>query len=311
MSLSLKILRQRIDKIDNKIIELLVKRKNTVLKIADTKKERGKAIEDEGREAKIAKKLEKLAKKYSINPIHLQHVFQQILIWSKDTQATHLIRVAVAITAKSTATALKQIKEAQKWGADLVELRIDYLKDLNPQNLKKLIKACKIPCIVTPRSTKEGGNWSKSEAERLQYLEKALEFGAEYIDIELSSGKKEIAQLHKLKGSSKIIVSYHDFQKTPSTAVLNRKLKSQIAAKADICKVVTMAKKTADCSAIYELIAAAKTAKQEIIAIGMGPLGQETRIRGPKMGAYLTFSALSAQKSSAPGQLTIRELKSY
>ena len=41
----------------------------------------------------------------------------------------------------------------------------------------------------------------------------------------------------------------------------------------------------------------------------MGSLGIPTRVLGPVYGSYLTYAALARGNESAPGQLTIKELK--
>lgn len=67
------------------------------------------------------------------------------------------------MTAESLATALEEIKQAASYGADLVELRLDFLKDLdlvNPRpTLNALLDACKaagLQAIVTFRPEWEG-----------------------------------------------------------------------------------------------------------------------------------------------------------
>jgi shikimate dehydrogenase len=48
---------------------------------------------------------------------------------------------------------------------------------------------------------------------------------------------------------------------------------------------------------------------RELIAIAMGAAGVATRILGPSRGAFLTYGALAAERGTAPGQPTARELR--
>ena len=90
-------------------------------------------------------------------------------------------------------TELKDIPKAK--GADLIELRLDYIKSLNNTKLKSLIENCKKPVIATNRKKDEGGFFNGSEAKRIEILKNAIKFGADYADIEYSSGKKSIRDL--------------------------------------------------------------------------------------------------------------------
>lgn len=45
------------------------------------------------------------------------------------------------------------------------------------------------------------------------------------------------------------------------------------------------------------------------IALAMGEKGQITRLLAAKYGVYLTFAALSASRTSAPGQPTVQQMQ--
>lgn len=68
-------------------------------------------------------------------------------------------KLCVALTGTSVREQLAQAYEAKRRGADVVEIRLDYLEDflLNPaQNLSNLITNCSLPAIVTFRPVWEG-----------------------------------------------------------------------------------------------------------------------------------------------------------
>jgi 3-dehydroquinate dehydratase/shikimate dehydrogenase len=74
--------------------------------------------------------------------------------------------------------AIKAIKEANRL-ADLIELRMDYLRE---PGLAILLKGRQKPFIVTNRRKEEGGKYWVSERRRVGILEEAIDLGAEYVD---------------------------------------------------------------------------------------------------------------------------------
>ena len=148
--------------------------------------------------------------------------------------------IAVPITARTLTQAINDTQEAIERGADIVEFRIDFLRDLNPAVLEELLASCPIPKIVTNRHKSEASDTScagftGSEEERIFYLRRAIVLGAEYIDIEAGY----VQQMNRRK--TKLIVSYVNFHGTPqnlerlyeSILVSNNADVVKIAAKAD------------------------------------------------------------------------------
>lgn len=65
--------------------------------------------------------------------------------------------LCVPLTGTTIEQQLDQSEEARKEGADLVEIRLDYLTDLDsPDDLLKLLRRCSLPSIVTFRPKWEG-----------------------------------------------------------------------------------------------------------------------------------------------------------
>jgi 3-dehydroquinate dehydratase/shikimate dehydrogenase len=124
--------------------------------------------------------------------------------------------------------------------------------------------------------------------------------GAEYLDVE-----SYIFSNYGPFQKQKLIISHHDFKETPQNLKeLHRKMSDSHA---DIVKIATRANSPDDCSRMLDIIA---LSEKPTIGICMGPLGVGTRVLGPLFGGYLTFASLSNEKASAPGQLTVEELRS-
>jgi 3-dehydroquinate dehydratase type I len=214
--------------------------------------------------------------------------------------------IVVPIVSKHFNDAVADIKQANSL-ADTIELRLDFLSELNETILEELIRACELPVIVTNR--KKPDVLGFSEMERFFLMRKAIDFGASFIDVELESEKKLIESIRNYKGKAKLIVSFHDFSSTPPREILQSILKKEVATGADILKIVTTAKTASDAEAVFGLIPAAKNQGKEIIVFCMGELGKQSRIDCIAKGSLFTYASLDKNKQSAPGQLTVKEMR--
>jgi 3-dehydroquinate dehydratase-1 len=143
--------------------------------------------------------------------------------------------------------------------------------------------------------------------ERIDLLLEAIRSGAAYVDIETESEAAELTLVHQeaqLSGT-KVIISYHNFQKTPTEEELHRIVDTCANQGADVIKVACMVNTPADNARLLGLY----NRKEKMIAIGMGPEGTISRIVAPLLGAAFTFAAPDEGEATAPGQLKIRELK--
>jgi len=214
-------------------------------------------------------------------------------------------KVCLPIVEKTAKNALKAIKEANGL-ADLIELRMDYLKD---SELGLLLKAREKPFIVTNRRKEEGGKYGRDEKGRFAILREAIELGAEYVDVEMNSEKPLLKDLIKNRKRTKIVLSFHDFRKTPSPGEVKKLFIRMAQMGGDVVKIVSYARSWEDNFNILSLIPYAKKSEEEIVTFCMGERGKMSRIFAPFMGAAWTYAALSKGKTSAPGQLTIWEMK--
>lgn len=186
--------------------------------------------------------------------------------------------------------------------ADFFEVRIDLIG----KGWRRIAVNLKKPWIACNRRLEEGGRWSGNEAKRIKELIDALDIGAYFIDIEL--GTPAIEQITKeVKGRAEIIVSYHNLEETPPLDRLRQIIINQLAAGADICKVVTTARSLKDNIEVLKLINVFPEVK--IISFAMGPAGQISRIMCPLAGGYLTWASSEEGRESAAGQLSVRELR--
>jgi 3-dehydroquinate dehydratase type I len=197
------------------------------------------------------------------------------------------------------------IKEAGRL-ADLIELRADYLKRVK---LAPLLENRRKPFIVTHRRKEEGGKYQGEERKRLSVLQEAIDLSADYIDVELTTERSSLQDLIRSKKGTQVILSSHDFRGTPCQKELQRLFDQMVRLGADVIKIVSFARSWEDNLTILSLIPFAKARKQEIVAFCMGEKGKVSRLLSPFLGAAWTYASLNKVKASAPGQLTIREMK--
>jgi 3-dehydroquinate dehydratase type I len=201
--------------------------------------------------------------------------------------------------------ALIAIKKANRL-TDLIELRVDYLRNAR---LALLLQDRKKPLIVTNRRKEEGGKYRGEERKRLSVLQEAIHLGADYIDVELATQRSLLQGLVRDKRGTRVILSFHDFRKTPSLKELQRISWQMIQLGADVIKIVPFARSWEDNLSILSLIPFAKEKRQKIVAFCMGEKGKLSRIFSPLLGAAWTYASIDRTRVSAPGQLTVQELK--
>ena len=184
---------------------------------------------------------------------------------------------------------------------ELFEVRIDLIGD----GWQEIVKQLEKPWIACNRIKDEGGSWKDSEARRKEALLKAIRLGADIVDIEMSTTNLE-SVVAIIKKSARCLISHHELEKTPTFESLKNIVKRQLAAGADICKVVTTAQNFADNLTILNLIR--EFPKTNIVAFAMGSIGLPSRIFCPFVGSNFTYAAIGKGAESAPGQVTAAEL---
>jgi 3-dehydroquinate dehydratase type I len=218
-----------------------------------------------------------------------------------------LLRICVPVVEATVNRARGKYQRATRKGL-WTEIRLDYLEEPTP-NLQKLFRTLPGPVIATNRLAAEGGRWQGEEADRLKLLAEALALKVTCLDVELAADASFRRELAARREKTKLILSWHDFTGTPETARLESVLAEMLATDADILKLVTLARQPEDNVRMLSLIPQAKAQGKEIIAFCMGPLGKWSRLAAILMGSFLTFAPFSKSGASAPGQLTVNDLK--
>jgi 3-dehydroquinate dehydratase type I len=209
-------------------------------------------------------------------------------------------KICVSIMPKTEADALHQIKQAEECGAELVEVRLDAIE--RARDLKSIARCGKLQKIAADK------NPGSTEREKHQLLLNAARSGFAYVDVDLAN-PLAVSFVKEVKAAgAKCIVSFHDYKSSPKTEELNAILDRQLAAGADICKIVTTPKQQTENLALLQFIQEA-SAKAKLVCFGMGEVGKVSRLLSPAFGAFFTFASLERGSETAPGQMSIDEMR--
>ncbi len=226
--------------------------------------------------------------------------------------------ICLPLLAKQKSDLFEQAGQAKIVMPDLLEWRVDCFeqaedKDVCLQSLRELRKAIgSTPLIFTCRSHLEGGQNTMTEEKRLELISGALMTGdIDIVDIELSSGVDFVDSIKKImeQTRSRLILSYHNFEKTPSEEFIVDKLVQAEEMGADIAKVAVMPENNRDVLTLMSATDRARTTflRIPIVTMSMGSLGAVTRLAGGQFGSDITFA--TGAVSSAPGQLAIADVR--
>ena len=201
---------------------------------------------------------------------------------------------------------------------DIIELRIDAWDFIeNVSESAAMIRSVRsivgsMPIILTCRGDWEGGFKKVSDDAKFSiYSEAVKEDLVDFIDMELKYGPQKISEvLESIKGSKvSLIVSFHDFKKTPGREEIISIMSAQIEAGAHVAKLAAMPEKEED---VLDILSATLDVRRKfpdipLITMSMGSIGAVSRIIGGLYGSDLTFAVGS--KASAPGQIPVAELR--
>ncbi len=223
--------------------------------------------------------------------------------------------LAVPISAKSLNEAEEQIKAASVVGAEILELRTDFLVHLSVDLALQVIDAAKrlapaLPIIVTCRDYHQGGALRHPNELRAGILAAAVRAGADFIDVEYDnflsvSFRSKITLALTAGANTRLILSAHNFQ----TKFKNiKKFYWEIvnASNGAIPKLVYSAHHINDCFDILDLL---HSRTGDLIAFCMDEPGFTTRIIAKKLGAFLSFASIDEKSATAPGQPAAGQLK--
>lgn len=212
-------------------------------------------------------------------------------------------KTCVTVAESNPKRMAQNIRKALK-GADYAEARLDFLKpDQIPESLEEIKKELK-RIVCTVRTKKEGGKFSTSQKERVSILKLVSEYDPFLIDVEYNTLKANTS-LRRFLDQEKVLLSWHDFNKTPTFSKLSEHFKNMRKIAKNV-KIVTTAKNIGDVSNVLSLYSI--KSKTNLIAFAMGDAGRMSRVLCLYLGSPYTYVSLG--KTVAPGQFSLGEMKS-
>lgn len=228
-------------------------------------------------------------------------------------------KVIVPIMGTTEEALLEEINEVKLLQPDMIEWRADVFEHVDDlEAVKEMIskigkKLTNIPFLFTFRSHKEGGNKEVTDVFYLQLLSAAIDSNEiDLVDIELYFGDKEVESLVTQAKDNKVfvILSNHDFTKTPTKEEIIFRLRKMQELGADILKIAVMPNNTDDVITLLDATNTMKTnyADRPMITMSMAGTGLISRLAGEVFGSAATFAV--GKNASAPGQIAVSELRS-
>jgi 3-dehydroquinate dehydratase / shikimate dehydrogenase len=204
-------------------------------------------------------------------------------------------RLCVTVTADST-KALQVRRDAASLHADLVELRLDGVRDID---VAGALAGRRLPVVVTCRPRREGGAFDGPEEQRLRFLADAVRQGAEFVDVEWNSA---FAPILALRGGRGVVLSSHDFDGVPPD--LAGRWRAMRSVGAEVVKLAVTARSLCDMLPLLELgeragLTPGSGEAGGSVLLAMGLPGLASRVLAGRFGSCWSY----AGEAVAPGQL--------
>jgi 3-dehydroquinate dehydratase-1 len=227
--------------------------------------------------------------------------------------------VCAPLVARALAELVTETRDVAAKQPDLLEWRVDFF-DAIADTAQVLAAAAAvreaaagIPILFTRRSQREGGQpIPLDEARVLAMYEAVIASGAvDLVDYEMDNEPALLARVRDLARARglPLVLSFHNFQHTPSSEQLAARFAQAHVLGADVAKLAVMPQSMQD---VHRLLGATLQASASlpipVISMAMGGLGAVSRLCGGVFGSALTFAVGAA--ASAPGQIPIEDVRS-
>lgn len=227
-------------------------------------------------------------------------------------------KIIVSLMGKDIATVKSEALAYREADFDILEWRVDHFTEVS--SVDAVLEAARVirevmadkPLLFTFRNAKEGGEQALSVENYIALNRAAVDSGlVDMIDLELFTGdeliKATVEYAHQKNVA--VIMSNHDFHKTPAAQEIVLRLRKMQELGADIPKIALMPQNKTD---VLTLLGATlemqeRYADRPIITMSMAKTGVISRLSGEVFGSAATFGAV--KKASAPGQISVTDLR--
>ena len=206
--------------------------------------------------------------------------------------------------------------------ADAIEFRLDLADD----GLATLADyEGELPILATNRVEWEGGE-TPDTPERLDTLETAIEHPrVEAVDVELDALREDETAAdsdarrtadndagrvltHARKHDVAVVVSTHDFERTPHRQTLRSRLETA-GEYGDVAKLATTAQSRSDVLDLLSVTHELTEAGESVATMAMGESGRHSRAVAPLYGSRIGYAPVDPANATAPGQYDLATLR--
>lgn len=227
-------------------------------------------------------------------------------------------KICIPIMGKTLADLTVEIENLKGLAYDVIEWRMDHFDAIFDE--QKAIEAATLvydalqdtAVLATFRTANEGGEKAIDKEAYVALNQAVIKSGkCDLIDVECFTGEKEVKEIVDFAHEHNVFVvmSNHDFDKTPSYEDIISRLTLMQERNADIPKIAVMPTCKKDVLTLLQatLDMYEQHADRPIITMSMASDGVISRLAGEVFGSALTFGA--AKVASAPGQINASNLK--
>ncbi|MFK7742377.1 MAG: type I 3-dehydroquinate dehydratase [Planctomycetota bacterium] len=212
-----------------------------------------------------------------------------------------MAEILASVLARSAEQIVRAGRQAAMLGADWLEVRLDEWPP--SQDLAAPFAAIQLPILVACRTPEDGGSYRGTLAARRELLTRALQAGAEGIDLEQWEKWNPSAGRTRLRLR---IRSFHSFTGVPKEL---RQLRDELSSPGTVVKLVVTAHDLADAAPVLELLRSTDQVAQPTVAFAMGRTAWPTRVLAAALGAPFVYGSLDPARATVPDQPPISLLK--
>lgn len=163
--------------------------------------------------------------------------------------------------------------------------------------------------VIVNKAENERGRFNAGEKERISRLILALKYNPDFVDVGIDTETSLINKVIEVKGETGIILSFHDFEKTPQSKQLLSILEKMRQFGPELVKFAVRVERLDDIYEIFSLLGRLRGINQKFVVTGMGKMGKILRIMSPFLGSEFVFACLREDEMTADGQMSVDDLR--
>lgn len=190
---------------------------------------------------------------------------------------------------------------------DFFEVWLEYIEGLDINFIEILLNKFNDKLILLFR--RQNLERGKLSVDLRREIIKLLDSSDSLLDLDIFDQKEDLEFINQSNLRIKKIVSYHNYEQTPTLDELQKITEEMDKFNPTILKVSTFCQNKEDGLKLLSLILMLKKNNKKFIVLGMGAERLITRIFGALWGNEFNFAPIDLKEKSAEGQLTKRQLE--